>query len=340
MHGLDVCLERAELESIIESRPGGPELLRSDARLMRLLGGGRRYEITSDNGKVLYIVKYKTSHLEEMKRVINYAELDLKKLSGERIENAIMRSFTMHENDQFCHVNQRFLSDDSFTYLKDGIGLELGDKAAFDSDLDELKEHTHQLAKILEGRRALEIINPDDYDDPYEDIEIDCLKLIHRFLEDSAPPIAEVAVAIPSLVKICGGPRHIDRELESATSLKLILDRGAEEQTRAVVDAGAISLFSSLLESSNIPVIDVAVHSLTIIVTRGTAGHVKAVVMAGDGTAITKLTAMLCSEQEELLRGFLLPHQKLTRHGCVHHCPVTSPGLLSRMTDQRCSAIA
>ena len=44
-YGLDVCLPVAEVERIIESRPGGKELLRSDARLLRLLGSGRRWEL-------------------------------------------------------------------------------------------------------------------------------------------------------------------------------------------------------------------------------------------------------------------------------------------------------
>lgn len=57
---------------------------------MRLLGSGRQYKITSDNGKVLHIVKYKTSHLEEIERVTNCAELDVEKLSGERVKNAIL----------------------------------------------------------------------------------------------------------------------------------------------------------------------------------------------------------------------------------------------------------
>ena len=46
-HCLDVCLERAKFESIIESRSGGKEMLHSEDRLLRLLGRGRRYKIPS-----------------------------------------------------------------------------------------------------------------------------------------------------------------------------------------------------------------------------------------------------------------------------------------------------
>ena len=56
MYGLDVCLERAQIESIIESRQGGHELLRSEDRLLRLLGSGKQYKFSSDESSSLYMV--------------------------------------------------------------------------------------------------------------------------------------------------------------------------------------------------------------------------------------------------------------------------------------------
>ena len=73
MFGLDVCLERAQVESIIESRPGGKDLLCSEKRLLHLLGRGRRYVVTGEEEgkKSLHAVKYKEDELDEIKRVLN-----------------------------------------------------------------------------------------------------------------------------------------------------------------------------------------------------------------------------------------------------------------------------
>ena len=68
-YGLDVCLQMAQIESIIESRPGGKELLKSEERLLRLLGSGRLWKIAADDiGRALHIVKYRKTQLNEMKR--------------------------------------------------------------------------------------------------------------------------------------------------------------------------------------------------------------------------------------------------------------------------------
>jgi len=48
-----VCLERSQIESITESRPGGNALLRSNARLMYLLGRGSVYEIKMDDSNII-----------------------------------------------------------------------------------------------------------------------------------------------------------------------------------------------------------------------------------------------------------------------------------------------
>ena len=53
-----VCLERSQIESIIESRPGGNALLRSNARFMYLLGRGSVYEIPSEDSNDLIVPNY------------------------------------------------------------------------------------------------------------------------------------------------------------------------------------------------------------------------------------------------------------------------------------------
>ena len=54
---LDVCLSRSVIESIVEERPGGKDILRSNARLLHLLGRGSSDEIRSDDGQSLFIVR-------------------------------------------------------------------------------------------------------------------------------------------------------------------------------------------------------------------------------------------------------------------------------------------
>jgi len=53
-----VCLERSQIESIVESRPGGGALLRSNARFMFLLGRGSVYEIPSEDSDDLIVPNY------------------------------------------------------------------------------------------------------------------------------------------------------------------------------------------------------------------------------------------------------------------------------------------
>ena len=84
--GLDVCLSRTQLDSIIEQR-GGKALLLSTERLLRRLSNGIRYEIGG-----LSFVKYRKWQIDEIKRVIAYDdELDIKELSAEVLHNAILR---------------------------------------------------------------------------------------------------------------------------------------------------------------------------------------------------------------------------------------------------------
>ena len=107
--GLDVCLPMTQIESIVESRPGGRELLLSDERLFRLLGSGRRWEVGNDDSGKLVIVKYKKTQLEEMKRVITYAGLDVKKLPTEKLHEAVLNSF--QKGTILPPKSQRYLSE-------------------------------------------------------------------------------------------------------------------------------------------------------------------------------------------------------------------------------------
>ena len=61
IYGLDVCLTRETIESIVSGRPGGRALLAAEARLLDLLGRGTRRVVVPDGGgegDELYVVKY------------------------------------------------------------------------------------------------------------------------------------------------------------------------------------------------------------------------------------------------------------------------------------------
>jgi hypothetical protein len=123
LHELDVCLNKTEIESVIESRPGGHELLRSDQRLLRLLGSGIHYHIASDDGEILHLVSYSDEQLAEIKRVIDYAELNVKDIPSPNVTAAILRSFATHNCTSLPPSNRRYLSPLSIEYLTSKIGL-------------------------------------------------------------------------------------------------------------------------------------------------------------------------------------------------------------------------
>ena len=296
MHGLDVCLERAQIESIIESRPGGSEYLRSDKRLLRLLGRGRRYSIPSDEGNVLHFVKYTQEQLEEIKRVIEYAELDVRTLETQTVSSAIMKSFAVEGTDS-VHP-KRYISEASLEYLKDKLSLPV-DKEAFDRSVEDLLEHAEQFVWVLNQGEAE--INEDATEvdlDRHHDIEVDCLKLICRFLEiENNPPIHQVAGAISFLaIRLSRAISSNEGEQEIACAIKNILAKGTEEHVKMVIDAGVITSFSQLLDSTKIA--SVATHALAEIATRGTNYVYEEI---NDAGAIPKLIKLLDSNQNDCI---------------------------------------
>jgi len=266
MYGLDVCLERAILESIIESRPGWKKLLRSKDRLLRLLGSGMRYKINSIDGeedvhKALYIVKYKQEELDEIKRVIEYAELDVKKLSMQSISSAIRQSFAIN-NGKIPPVDQCYMSESSISYLKD-LGLTIK-KEDFIRPLADLIKYSQQIAWVL--NQCDSEINDEANEvqtTHHEDIQLDCLTLIGRFLlevEDN-PPINQIINVIPCLANwLADGVDEY--KVEVVTSLRHILTKGTAEQHKMIVDEGAITKLSRLLDSTNESIVTAALLSL------------------------------------------------------------------------------
>jgi len=307
-HGLDVCLERAKIDSLCETRPGGKELLRSDKRLLYLLGRGRRYIIPSnDDGeedvqkKALHIVKYQQEELDEIKRVINYAELDVKKLSIESVSNAIKSSFAMN-NGMTPSDDQCYISDSSLGYLNNNLGLPIN-KEDFERPLIELMGHTQQIVWVLNQCDLL--VNEDGTikeRDLHKDIELDCLRLVRRFLEvESNPPIQQMTKAIPTLTNKLD--KGFEYKVEAVTSLQHILTKGTTDQRKMIVDEGAITKFSRLLDSPNISIAKLALHVLVDITAKGTADDIKTVAETG---AINSLTRFLDKDDDSITKNSLL----------------------------------
>ena len=117
--GLDVCLPRDEIEEIVKGRPGGKEMLLSDARFMTLLGRGLRRVIVTDDDEELFVVKFDDSQLEEIRQCIKKSSLIVAKLRQNEVVEAITRSFAGDERDtELPPKEQCYLAESSFNALK------------------------------------------------------------------------------------------------------------------------------------------------------------------------------------------------------------------------------
>eukprot|EP00984_Skeletonema_dohrnii_P028280 scaffold18198_cov134-Skeletonema_dohrnii-CCMP3373.AAC.7 len=294
-YGLDVCLPVAEVERIIESRPGGKELLRSDARLLRLLGSGRRWELKSDdnNGRALVIVKYTQAQLAEMKRVIEYAGLDVKKLPPQKIHLAVSKSFLGGRSSSLPQKNQRYLSEESTLSLRDDVGLFI-DTGAICCSVPDVLPCLKSIVSVL--------VEYSDDERPfffeYENIVSDCFKLLRRLLElENDVPIEEMNVTIPCLVEALDSYKRI--KMDAASSLGILFAKGTEEQRKMIVDAGVIPKFIRFLKSSEDSITKIALLGLVDILVDEKKDHVDAMVKAG---GIPKLVKLLRSSDDVMVK--------------------------------------
>lgn len=295
--GLDVCLSTAEVERIIEDRPGGKELLRSELRLLRLLGSGRRWALKSDdnNGRALLIVKYTKDQLAEIKRVIQYAELDVKKLSPQKVHEAVSKSFiggpSLHQK------SQRYLSDESLLFLKDEVGLFIDASRLCISSSDILLYLKSIVHIMVEYDRVDGLYPP--IRNQYETIVSDCFKLFRRLLEfKNDLAIEGVNDAIPCLAEAL----DMDAlQKEAASALGIILVKGTEEQRKKIIDAEVIPKFTRLLKySSEDSITKIALLGLVDILVGEKKEHVEAMVKAG---GIPKLVELLHSSDDVRVKG-------------------------------------
>ena len=304
-HGLDVCLERAKLESILESRPGGKELLRSEDRLLHLLGRGRRYKIPSqevggdieltslgEEGEPLYIVKYKQEELDEIKRVIQYAELDVKKLCFQKVSRAIMSSFALDESGSVVPPkHQRLFSESSLNYLKDDLGLSFS-RGPFQRPLADMMQHTKQFVWVL-NQGNVDNEDATESDIVYhQNIEIDSLKLIRQCLNSGEKSLIQQCTdGITSIAYYLNMPSESHEYHEAAVILSKILTHGSKEVQNMVINTGALD---KMLNSSHDSVAQLTILTLIAIVSSGIEGHIDNIV---NSSALPKLIGYLTSEQ-------------------------------------------
>ena len=262
LHELDVCLNKSEIESVIESRPGGHELLRSDERLLRLLGSGRHYEIAADDGEVLHLVSYNDEQLVEIKRVIEYAELSVKEISPLKITAAILRSFKTDNRALLPPSTRRYLSPLSIEHLMSKIGLPIDEK-----DFEVLPTNIieHFLPKI--GLILALILDDEDGNHEFYDIERPCLRLISDFLEVADTICQQIDDVIPCLVQCLRG--NLMCRDYAVRSLMNIIVKGTPKQRNRIVGTGGITPLIQCLESSKDSVVIAAVQSLAKLVISG-----------------------------------------------------------------------
>ena len=139
----------------------------------------------------------------------------------------------------------------------------------------------------------------------YGEILGDCITFIRRSLElelelEQDKPIQEgLSNAIPCLTKALDGNNGED-PIEVASCLGMIYAKGSEEQRKIIIDAGAISKFIRLLESSEESITKIALSGLVDILADEKKEHVEAMVQAG---GIAKLVEMLRLSDDLLSKG-------------------------------------
>jgi hypothetical protein len=130
LYGLDVCLRRDAVEEIIiADRAGGRDMLHSASRFLSLLGRGARHVVVPDEGGELFVVKYSTEEISELRRCIDRSGMDISALSSEAVTDAIRRSFAEDERDPTPPRDRCYLAQNSFDDLR-SLGLVI-DEASF-----------------------------------------------------------------------------------------------------------------------------------------------------------------------------------------------------------------
>ena len=222
LYTLDVCLTRSEIESIIEARPGGKALLRSDARFFYLLGRGSRYVISSDDGsRPLCVVEYSTRELEELGRVIEYSQLTVKIISRKKVTRAILRSFAKDDTHATPHNDRCYLARDSFNHLKDTIGLSI------------CEEDFREVLSLDNLPQIFKAVTSDT------SIQGACLDLLYSILVWKGRPAIQQIIDLNMVAKLVELLR-LENSPRIRLKVSIILGKIASLRTNILMDAGAI----------------------------------------------------------------------------------------------------
>jgi len=145
----DCCLSRSQIDSLIEERPGGKELLLHEDRFLHLLSRGRRFEIPPDNSddreEPLHIVEYTDALLDEISRAILSSGVNKKNLNASKVTNAVFRSFAHGSCRKMPPMDKCILASTSLGKLSE-IGLPLVMKD-LGIDLEDLLRYADQITK-------------------------------------------------------------------------------------------------------------------------------------------------------------------------------------------------
>ena len=253
---IDVCLSRPVIESIVEGRPGGKDILRSNARLLHLLGKGERHEIPSDDGASLFIVRYTAEAKAELKRVIEYAELKTKEMSSEDLTKAIWQSFAKGEGYKVPPKSQCYLTENSFNFLFDQLDLPIDG-----NDFGVEASRIENLSQIAKGVMA---------DDPVQPYCLSLLGLVLEKLGEGAGTTIQKVVdlgVIPALVELL--------DVKEVNAAPFIINQialnGSDNSAQELVDAGAVPKLVKLLSSSASGIAQESVLSLGQLASRSVA---------------------------------------------------------------------
>ena len=224
-----MCLARSQIESIVESRPRGKNLLNSNARFLHLLGRGSRYEIPSDNDAPLFVVLYSEREINELKRVIEYAQSDVKSMESEGLIRSIMRSFAKGDRGPTPPKNRCFLSKKSISQLRD-IGLPIHRKDFFGTVMNN-RNNLPQIAKAIMSDNG--------------SILDDCVFLLRHLLSeiDFNSPIIQQVIdlgVVPRLVCLLERDDNPAVQQDVVETLGEMAWNGTSTQAEAVVKAGII----------------------------------------------------------------------------------------------------
>jgi len=264
-HLLDVCLTRSQIESIVESRSGGKEMLQSNARFLHLLGKGSRYEILSDDRVPFYIVKYSIEEIEELKRVIEYAKLDVKSIEKEDLVRSINRSFAKDEKGMMPPINQCYFSRSSLDQVQK-LGAAISRK-----DFNDLGvANPNNLPQIANG------ILVNSRSSSGRNVTRSCISLLGRLLDGDYEEhtLIEQVINLGLLPKLVGNLEHGSlSQVHIMDILGVMIRRGTNAQAKAVIEAGAIPAIVCNLSSIQQKVALFAMDTLGKLVNRSTDVH-------------------------------------------------------------------